>query len=68
LGFNVPEVLHEELFPASGGAVVETAASSLTAVVETAASLITALGPSKIYISKNHQTLKKPDTENIARC
>jgi hypothetical protein len=43
------------------------AASSLTAVVETAASSLTALGPSKIYISENHQTLKKPDAENIAR-
>jgi hypothetical protein len=52
---------------ASGGAVVETAALSLTAVVETATSLLTALGPSKIYISKNHQTLKKPDAENIAK-
>jgi hypothetical protein len=64
--------------PASGGAVVETAASLLTAVVEmaaslltavveTAASLLTVLGPSKIYIPKNHQMLKKPDAENIAR-
>jgi hypothetical protein len=53
--------------PASGGAVVETAASLLTAVVETVALLLTALGPSNIYISKNHQTLKKPDAENIAR-
>jgi hypothetical protein len=43
---------------ASSGAVVEMAASLLAAVVETAASLLTALGPSKIYISKNHQTLK----------
>jgi hypothetical protein len=38
--------------------VCRPAASSLTAVVETAALLLTALGPSKIYISKNHQTLK----------
>jgi hypothetical protein len=43
------------------------AASLLTAVVETAASLLTALGPSKIYIPKNHQMLKWPDAENIAR-
>jgi hypothetical protein len=43
------------------------AASSLTAVVETAASSLTALGPSKIYIPKNHQMLKWPDAENIAR-
>jgi hypothetical protein len=53
--------------PASGGAVVETAASLLTAVVEMAASSLTALGPSKIYMSENHQMLKKPDAENIAR-
>jgi hypothetical protein len=46
------------LLPASGGAVVEMVASSLTAVVETAALLLTALGPSKNYISKNHQMLK----------
>jgi hypothetical protein len=39
----------------------------LTTVVETAALLLTALGPSKIYISKNHQTLKWPDAENITR-
>jgi hypothetical protein len=45
----------------------QLAASSLTAVVETATSLLTALGPSKIYISQNHQTLKWPDAENIAR-
>jgi hypothetical protein len=44
--------------PASGGAVVETAALLLTAVVETAASLLTALGPSKNFMSENHQTLK----------
>jgi hypothetical protein len=39
----------------------------LTAVVEMAALLLTALGPSKIYIPKNYQTLKWPDAENIAR-